>query len=64
MTETSAFPSTTHDHARCRSEALAQAEADAAEIPDEAYEIDASEEIARAVESAIGRRLPPAPGDD
>ena len=27
MTETSAFPSTTHDHARCRSEALAQAEA-------------------------------------
>ena len=27
MTETSAFPSTTHDHTRCRSEALAQAEA-------------------------------------
>ncbi len=42
---------------------LAQAEADAAEVPNEEFEIDASEEIAKAVETALGRRLTPAPED-
>ncbi len=41
--------------------ALAEQQATDAEIPDEMHEIDASEEIAKAVEAALGRRLTPAP---
>ncbi|GJM18534.1 MAG: hypothetical protein DHS20C14_07470 [Phycisphaeraceae bacterium] len=44
--------------------ALAIAEADAAEVPNELYEVDVSDEIARAVQEAIGRTLPPSKTKD